>query len=50
MTGGEQLERAKEIIRALLRVVDRHLLSWSVWPEDAEAMNAARKFAREERD
>lgn len=36
--------RAREIIAALLRVVDRHILAWSWFPEDRDACDAAREF------
>lgn len=36
--------RAREIIEALLRVIDHHLLGWTIWPEDTDAMDAAREW------
>lgn len=41
--------RARVIIEALLRVIDRHILAWSWFPEDRDACDAARAFLEESR-
>lgn len=43
-----QLGLALHHIEALLRVIDRHMLSWSWFPEDRDACDRARAFVREE--